>query len=293
VRLHRLCVGVVALLAGIAALPAMSAREAPVRVRAFRFVDESREAVFRDGARSARTLVTYVRTPPTGHGPFPLIVFAHGYAGVPAAYSTLLDAWARAGYVVAAPVFPVENEYAPGGPDESDLANQPADMSFVISQLLAADRSAGDPLHGLIDPARIAVAGHSDGAETAFATAYERHYLDPRVRAAVILSGATMAPDSLAGGSASPPLLAVQGTADPIDPPRYSRALFARVEKPKFLLLLIGAGHMPPYSSNRRELAIVERVSIAFLDRYLGAGTASGLLAAGRAPGLARLIADP
>jgi predicted dienelactone hydrolase len=292
VRLHRLCVGAVVLLAGITAVPAMSARQAPVRVRAYKFVDESRQAVFRNGERSERTLVTYVRTPPSGHGPFPLIVFAHGYAGEPAAYSTLLDAWARAGYVVAAPVFPVENEYAPGGPDESDLANQPADMRFVISRLLAADRTAGDPLHGLIDPARIAVAGHSDGAETAFATAYERHYLDPRIRAAVILSGATMTPDSLAGGT-SPPLLAVQGTADPINPQRYSRALFGMVARPKFLLLLLGAGHMPPYSSNRRQLAIVERVSIAFLDHYLGTGTLSRLRAAGRAPGRARLVADP
>ena len=293
VLLRRVGVAAVVLLAGITAVAALPAREAPIRMHVLELVDRSRQAVFRNGVRSPRTLVTSVRYPSAGHGPFPLIVFAHGYAGVPAAYSRLLDAWARAGYVVAAPVFPVENEYAPGGPDENDLVNQPADMSFVISQLLTADRRADGPLYELIDPARIAVAGHSDGAETAFATAYERHYLDPRVRAAVILSGATMSPDSLARGDSSPPLLAVQGTADRTNPPRYSRALFGMVARPKFLLLLPGAGHMPPYSSDPRQLAIVERVSIAFLDHYLGTGKLSGLLAAGRAPGLARLIANP
>ncbi len=71
-------------------------------------------------------------------GGFPQIVFGHGFAVTPATYYLLLRAWARAGYVVAAPVFPKENAQAPGGPDESDLVNQPRDMSFVITCMLVA-----------------------------------------------------------------------------------------------------------------------------------------------------------
>src|SRR6202035_5291617 len=76
--------------------------------------------------------------PARAEGPFPLIVFGHGFAVTPATYSRLLQSWTRAGFVVAAPVFPLGNARAPGGPNEADLVNQPADMSFVISHMLAA-----------------------------------------------------------------------------------------------------------------------------------------------------------
>lgn len=222
-----------------------------------------------------------------------MIVFGHGFALLPAAYARLLDAWTRAGFVVAAPLFPVENEHAPGGPDEKDLSNQPGDMSFVISRLLAASASPRGPLQGLIDPARVAVAGHSDGAETAFAVAYEQRFRDRRVRAAVILSGAELPPAAVARGGTTPPLLAVQGTADPINPPSASYSLFGAVARPKYLLRLLGAGHLPPYTTAMRQLRVVERVTIAFLDRYLGDGSLDQLVAAGRAPGVAVLTSDP
>ena len=95
-------------------------------------------------------LVTYVRVPTRGQAPYPLVVFGHGFALTPHVYARLLDTWARSGYVVAAPVFPVENPNAPGGPDERDLVNQPGDMSFVVSQLTAPT----SPLHGIVDPKR-------------------------------------------------------------------------------------------------------------------------------------------
>jgi len=286
-----LVAGLLALgLGGATARPALAR---PARVLVFRFVDHSRVAIFRDGARRPRALVTYVRLPPSGRGPFPLIVFGHGFALLPADYAGLLDAWARAGYVVAAPVFPVENAHAPGGPDESDLSNQPGDISFVVSRLLAADASSGSPLHGLVDASRIAVAGHSDGAETAFAVAYERRYLDRRVRAAVILSGAELAPAALAAAAESPPLLAVQGTADRVNAPQFTYAFFRAVGRPKYLLSLLGAGHLTPYTSDARQLGVVERVTIAFLDHYLRRGSLTRLLAAGRVPGIASLTADP
>ena len=266
---------------------------APIGLRVLRLVDRSRVAVFRDGRSGPRTLVTYVRYPRSGGGPFPLIVFGHGFALLPGSYAKLLNAWTRAGFVVAAPVFPVENEHAPGGPDENDLGNQPGDMSFVISRLLASSANPRSPLHGLIDPARVAVAGHSDGAETAFAVAYEQRFRDRRVRAAVILSGAELPPETVVGGRASPALLAVQGTADPINPPSASYSLFRAVARPKYLLRLLGAGHLPPYTTAVRQLEVVERVTIAFLDRYLRAGSLDRLVAAGRAPGIARLTSDP
>jgi dienelactone hydrolase len=223
-------------------------------------------------------VTTYLWYPPVadGNGPWPLVVFGHGFATTPFLYRRLLRAWAAAGYLVAAPRFPLGNADAPGGPNENDIVNQPRDMSFVITRLLAASARPGSPLRGLVDPFRIAVAGQSDGAETAFATTYERPWRDRRARAAVILSGAELGQHVQVVSDATP-LLAVQGTADHINPPVYTRHLFHAVDRPKFLLLLRRAGHLGPYTAPGPRLAAVERVSIAFLDHYLRAGPLSAI----------------
>ncbi len=301
--------------AGTGATPAPSTgselTSVPVGTRTLRFLDASRLARPLHGRPRARTLVTILRYPALGisgaldipdappalaTGPSPLVVFAHGFAVTPSTYSRLLQSWARAGYVVAAPVFPLESAGAPGGPDESDLVNEPADVSFVITQLLALSANPASPLYGLIDPTRIAVAGQSDGAEAALAVAYSRRLRDPRVRAAIILSGAEM---SGIGGysfaAGAPPLLAAQGTADTSNEPRFTYAYFRAARRPKYLLRLLGAEHLPPYTYEQPQLGIVERMSAAFLGDYLGSAPPSPqqLTTLASVPGVTSLTADP
>ena len=214
----------------------------------------------------------------------------------PAPYAGLLQAWARAGYVVAAPIFPLGNANAPGGPNESDIVNQPRDMSFVISRMLALSSAHSGLFAGLISRSETAVSGQSDGGETALAVAYDRLFIDRRVRAAVILSGAEIPG---VGGfdfpAPSPPLLASQGTADTINRPFFTYQFFNLAPRPKFLLTLLGASHLPPYTTQQPQLSIVERVSIDFLNRYLkqAPNALQAMSAAGNVRGVAALQADP
>jgi dienelactone hydrolase len=291
--------------------PAAKPSSFAVGLRVLTLTDSTRTLQLPEGRSEPRTLVTYVRYPAVGSasiadatnatpdrrdGPFPLVVFGHGFAVTPDLYKRLLQAWARAGYVVAAPLFPRENANAPGGPDESDLINQPADMSFVISRLLALAQQPADPFDGLVNAAHIAVSGHSDGGDTALAVTYNPSFRDPRIDAAVILSGAELpgsGPPAFTSGE--PPLLATQGTADTVNLPSLTQEFFSAAQRPKYLLSLLGAEHIGPYSRQQPQLGIVEKVTTAFLDAYLKGDRAAlrRLHSLGEVQSVASLVANP
>jgi fermentation-respiration switch protein FrsA (DUF1100 family) len=253
-----------------AAAPGGNPRAQAVRPAASPVAVAFRRVRLTDRARG-RTLVTEVRYPADRRGaPYPLVVFGHGFALTPGPYARLLDGWTRAGYVVAAPIFPRENANAPGGPTRADLPNQPRDISAVISGLVARDRAPHGFLSGLIDPHHIAAAGHSDGGMTALAATLDPRLHDTRISAAVILAGARIGgTDVRLRGPRRPALLAVQGTGDTINSPGSTYGFYGAARRPKFLLRLLGAEHLPPFTTAVGQLRIVERVSVAFLDRYL------------------------
>lgn len=188
-----------------------------------------------------RHLPTQLWYPASG-GPYPLVVFSHGVTGTPDQYAALLEGWAAAGFVVAAPIFPLTSLGSPVV--IQDILNQPADVSYVLTQVLALDTKDGDPLHGRIRTDRIAVTGHSGGAVTTLGL-LSRCCREPRATAAIVLSGT---PQGFENTYARPgvPTLFLHGSADQQIPIDRGRAAYAAAPTPKAMIELINGSHNGP-----------------------------------------------
>jgi len=250
------------------------------------------------GPRTLVTQVEYPLAPSSGSqplaGPLPLIVFGPGYQQCVDAYGELLRTWASAGYVVAAVTFPVTNCELGNAASESDLANQPADMSDVISSMLGLSGQQHDLFSGLLSGQEIGVAGQSDGGDTVAALAANTCCIDRRLKAAAVLSGAewpAMPGQYFPAGT--PPMLFTQGNADTINPPSAS-VLMYRTDQAgtRYYLNLFGASHLVPYEETNPVERLTARVTLAFFNRYvLGqAGALATMVQDGNAPGLATLV---
>ena len=208
---------------------------------------------------------------PAARGPFPLLVFAPGFMQCGAPYDDLLRAWVGAGYVVAVVNFPRTDCSVGAAAYEPDLVNQPEDMSYALSRLLALSAAPHDVLSGLLNPREVAAAGQSDGGDTVAALAADTCCTDHRLRAVAVLSGQEW--PTMPGryfGNPAPPVLFVQGTADTINLPWTSLQLYrADQATARYYLDLFGANHMIPYMGTNPVERLVARVTLAFFDRYV------------------------
>lgn len=215
-------------------------------------------------AEETRVLDTHLYEP-SGEGPFPLVVFAHGLNGHPRKFTDLHRAWAAAGYVVAAPVFPLSNDENPGGGDVRDLREQPGDLSFVLDRLLDGD----SPLRVNVDAARIGAGGLSLGGATVYGMVYDACCRDPRVAAAMVLDGNELAfsPDLSSG----PPLFIAHAEGDTALPYDNAARHFAVAAVPAAFLTLHEVAHAEPYENTPDPAdELVELVTVAWWDRHLG-----------------------
>jgi fermentation-respiration switch protein FrsA (DUF1100 family) len=252
--------------------------------RSYTFVDTSRVTKAHNGqpelpSRTLPTLVWYpAQGPPGGgdqpdapadriHGPYPLVVFSHGHGGNGAVYGAFVRQWVKAGYVVAAPTFPLTNAGTPGGTEFSDYVEQPADVSFVIDELLRRNAQPG-LLRDVIDPTRIAAAGHSLGGITTIGVTYNSCCRDARIRAAIPISAVELSFPGATSEFTHTPSLFIHGDVDGNVP--YSAGHRVFVEKalrPKFFLTLLGAGHLDLLLNDYR--AVTNKSVVDFLDFYL------------------------
>jgi predicted dienelactone hydrolase len=290
--------------------PVATATARPAPGEAGRYRVGQRQLTFTEPAHTgvtgqhlgARLLVTVIDYPVNAGsassalapGRFPLLMFAPGFRQCPTTYRHLLQTWASAGYVVAAVDFPQTSCLAGSAAYEPDLVNQPADVSYLLSQLLADSVAPGNFLSGRLDARQVAAAGQSDGGDTVAALAGDTCCQDRRLQAVAVLSGAEWAamPGPYFAGR-TPPVLYVQGSADTVNPPAASLQLYTSDNTgPRYYLDLFGADHMVPYAADDPVERLVARVTLAFFARYL-LGQRSALTAMtrdGDQPGISAMV---
>jgi len=214
-------------------------------------------------ATQGRLLVTDLFVPLGATGARPLVVFAHGWNSNPGVYAPLLTRWAQAGFLVAAPVFPDSTDVYPGSP-VSDYADQALDISFVISSLLHSNSV-------LVDPSRIAVAGHSDGGTDVAVMALDPAYADDRVRAYLSLSGempSGVPPYTVSPVNAS--LLVAVGSADEYGLyPRATEVFDAAQSSAKVMVVEEGGDHLGSFVGATAAAAAMREETTTFLERAL------------------------
>jgi predicted esterase len=228
--------------------------------------------------------------PASRYGPFPVIVFAHGFDTLPSTYAPLLDAWVRAGFVVVSPIFPDENATTmarDGGTTsnsvasdlESDERNEPRDIAFVLRQLIAVvDTGRHELLKGVLKISDVALAGQSDGgnvvAALAFSSAYASTYASLPVapKAVAVFSGEWQLGGVATVSAKSPPLLQIQSDADGCVSPKVALDMYSSLEAPgahHFFVTLLGADHLGPFEGQAPYASVVEAVTTDFFKLEL------------------------
>ncbi len=212
--------------------------------------------------------------PDTKDGPYPLILFSHGLGARGVFYQDVIKTWVSAGYVVAAPDYPLSNRNAPGGASFGraigDTKNQPADASFVITEVIKLDKDGKQ--FGGIDAKRIGASGHSLGGITTYGVTYSGCCRDKRVKAAIPMSGlaGVVEPADQYFQDGATPLLGLHGNQDGTVPYAAGTNAYGMAKAPKFLLTFIGAGHVSPFlGGTDAQATVLKKSTVDFWDRYL------------------------
>lgn len=193
-----------------------------------------------------------VEEAPAAPGAWPVVVFSHGRTGTSIAYSTLCEALAARGCIVAAPLHEGDalGDWLAGTQvdDRTNESNRVADACLVIDAIHAGSLDLAAP--AVADLSRLVLAGHSYGAYTALALASATAAL-PSAAAAVSPSAVIgfqpytrMLPDELLS-EVSSPMLIIASEADRTTPPATDadRPWALVPATPSWRLDLLGAGH--------------------------------------------------
>ncbi len=266
-------------------------------------------------------------------GPYPLLVFSHGYGGSGINYAFFTEALAARGWVVVAPDHhdrytavrirsghkKVFDRWGLLRHAKEIASSSPRDREKYLYRLdemqLTLDRIVAHPMFGqLIDRERIAVGGHSFGGFTALGicgTLAERH--DPRVKAVLLFStgaGGYLFTENELRRVQIPSMLfigerersSLRGTRTMAE---LADKIYRSMSPPKYFLEVKGAHH---FSFNNRltatrrarllsgteaQFALIRRYAIAFLEKHVAGRKDSERVLQRSDPMLTRYTRDP
>ena len=180
------------------------------------------------------TLATdaYSGVPISAKGPFPVVLFSHGYGGYPEQSSFLTDHLATWGFVVVAPDHRSRDLKAVVSGTTGQGQNDVTDLRQALAYVTTLNSTPGTLLTGKLDLSRVASLGHSAGGGAAISVA-----ADSDIRTYVALAPAPAAPPPPKPG------MIMQGTADKVVNPVGTAKLYAKLPTPKRLILVKRAGH--------------------------------------------------
>ncbi|QYG91983.1 hypothetical protein HC251_05720 [Iamia sp. SCSIO 61187] len=180
--------------------------------------------------------------PAVDDGPFPLVLFSHGFAGFPEQSVDLTTHLASWGYVVAAPDH-VERSLggllgtaAQGVPEATD----PEVLGATLDLVTATEADTGSPLAGLVDLDRVAVTGHSAGAGATYRTAAS----DDRIDAFVAYSLGSGSEENPLGEPPTVPGMVMAGLDDETIPASATTEAYETLSAPRYLVEVAASGHL-------------------------------------------------
>lgn len=239
--------------------PADRGAEAGAEKQVFEIRDllpDSLKAIVPDDLNPRYETDAFVEIPASDDGPFPLVLFAHGFGAYPTEYQSILTHVASWGFVVAGPDFHERGliaAFAAGGGDttttldpaaaqeaaQARVANEAAIMADARELLAAAGAQPGGLLDGAVDATDVGTAGHSAGVTSAVAAAAS----DPNVKTFVAMSGGRATGAASALPTPAVPGMVMTGGLDQIADLANVEALFDSLQAPKRLVVIDDAGH--------------------------------------------------
>lgn len=228
-------------------------------------------------------------------GPFPLVIYSHGFMSFREEGTYMAEHLASHGYVVMGANFPLTNYFAPGGPMLADVAQQPQDVSFLISTALSWNQQPDHPLAGAVDAERIASVGLSLGGLTSTLVGFHPTLRDPRVKAIVSMAGPASIFTSAFFEHSDVPFMMIGGTLDVIVPYASHAQPIQTLAPQATLVSLVGGTHV-----NFADIASVlfrwsknpEPIGCAQIERNLPANIAFHELMGDLSVGLTPMTAE-
>lgn len=251
-------------------------------------------------------IVALNAVPDTENGPYPLIIFNHGFNASGMQYLSVTECIAGEGFIVAAPDFKDgfglgffnQTVLTSAEGDEEDaeprsiletvddffrdtylsyLEYRLKEAGFVVDQMLELNRDSGSPFYNLINEDAIGMSGHSLGglAILGLIGAHSDESMkDERIKAALLLSSpAYPFEDNIS--RIDIPIMVMHGDYDLLlmRPEVEWWATYDRANPPKFYLVIKGANHFTfsntTCQSSDSRVRVINEYALAFFNRYL------------------------